>query len=239
MQSLVQKGLATRTRLFGLQREEAGLEASIVQQETQIAVTKGAIQEVKGQIADLYAARYEQAANEMREVRDKLVALEEQLPAAEATLRRTNILAPISGRVVNLQVHTLGGVIASGTPVLDIVPDNDELVIEAHLDPKDRDVVANGMPAEVRFTAFNQRNSMPVKGRVVWISADGLADQRTGSSYYVARIELVEDPTKALNGASIYPGMLANVMIVTGERTALSYLFKPITRSFTGAFREE
>jgi HlyD family secretion protein len=130
-------------------------------------------------------------------------------------------------------------VIGAGTPILDIVPDNDKLVIEAHLDPKDRDVVGGGMPAEVRFTAFNQRNSMPVKGRVVWISADGLKDERTGQPYYSARIELVEDPAKALSGGSIYPGMQANVMIVTGERTALSYLFRPLTRTFNAAFREE
>jgi HlyD family type I secretion membrane fusion protein len=239
VEQLVEKGLATRSRLFGLQREETGLESGIDQQETQIAVTNGAIQEVKGQIADLYAARYEQAAAEMREVRDKLIELRERLPAAEDAFERTTIRAPIGGRVVNLQVHTIGGVIGAGTPILDIVPDNDKLVVEAHLDPKDRDVVASGMPAEVRFTAFNQRNSMPAKGRVVWISADGLKDEKTGQPYYLARIELVEDPAKALSGGSIYPGMQANVMIVTGERTALSYLFRPLTRTFNAAFREE
>ena len=175
----------------------------------------------------------------MREVQDKLIELRELLPAAESTLQRTTIRAPIGGRVVNLQVHTIGGVIGSGAPILDIVPDDDRLVIEARLDPKDRDVVDSGMPAEVRFTAFNQRNSKPVKGRVVWISADRMADERSGVPHYLARIELVEDPAGALNGASVYPGMQANVMIVTGQRTALSYLFRPLTRTFTGAFREE
>ncbi|MGI9437563.1 MAG: HlyD family type I secretion periplasmic adaptor subunit [Geminicoccaceae bacterium] len=239
VQSLVEKGLSTRSRLYALQREEAGLESSMVQRETQIAMTRGAIQEVKAQIADLYASRFEQAAAEIRQVRDRIVELEERLPAAEDMFHRTKLRAPIDGRVVNLQVHTIGGVIASGTPVLDIVPDNDQLVVEAHLDPKDRDVVASGMPAEVRFTAFNQRNSMPVKGRVVWISADGISDERSGLPYYVARIELVEDPSNALNGASIHPGMQANVMIITGKKTVLSYLFRPITRTVTGAFREE
>lgn len=239
VQSLVDKGLSTRSRLFSLQREEAGLESSVVQLETQIAVTQGAIQEVKTQIADLHATRFEQAAAEIREARDKLAQVQEQLPPAEDAFDRTTVRAPIDGRVVNMQVHTIGGVIAAGTPVLDIVPDNDQLVVEAHLDPKDRDVVGSGMPAEVRFTAFNQRSSMPVKGRVVWISADGLTDERTGQPYYVARIELVEDPATALGGGSIYPGMQATAMIVTGERTALSYLFRPLTRTFTAAFREE
>lgn len=239
VQTLVDKELSTRSRLYSLQREEAGLEASIVQRETQIAVTRGAIQDVKTQITTLRGARFEQAATEIRASRDKIVELKEKLPSAEDAFKRTAIRAPIGGRVVNLQVHTVGGVIASGTPVLDIVPDDDQLVVETRLDPKDRDVVASGMPAEVRFTAFNQRNSLPVKGRVVWISADGLSDEKTGLPYYVARIELTEDPAKALNGASIFPGMQANVMIVTGQKTALSYLFRPLTRTFTGAFREE
>ena len=239
IQTLVDKGLSTRSKLYSLLREEAGLEASIVQRETQIATIRGAIQDVRTQISDLHAARFEQAAAEIRQVRDKLVELREKLPSAEDAYRRTAIRAPIGGRVVNLQIHTIGGVISSGTPILDIVPANDQLVIEARLDPKDRDVVASGMPAEVRFTAFNQRNSLPVEGRVVWISADGLLDEKTGSPYYVARIELTEDPAKALSGASIYPGMQANVMIVTGQKTALSYLFRPLTRTLTGAFREE
>ena len=239
VQTLVDKGLSTRSKLYSLLREETGLEANIVQQETQIAAIRGAIQDVKTQISDLRAARFEQAATEIREVRDKLVELKEKLPSAEDAYRRTAIRAPIGGRVVNLQIHTVGGVVASGAPILDIVPANDQLVVEARLDPKDRDVVASGMPAEVRFTAFNQRNSLPVSGQVVWISADGLSDEKTGSPYYVARIELTEDPAKALSGASIYPGMQANVMIVTGQKTALSYLFRPLTRTLTGAFREE
>lgn len=239
VQTLVGKGLSTRTRLYSLQREEVGLEASILQRKTQIAAAEGAIQDVKTQIVDLNGTRFEQAAAEMRTLRDKIVELKEKLPTAEDAYKRTAIRAPISGRVVNLQVHTIGGVIASGAPVLDVVPDDDQLVVETRLDPKDRDVVASGMPAEVRFTAFNQRNSLPVKGRVVWISADGLSDERTGLPYYVARIELIEDPSTALSGGSIYPGMQANVMIVTGQKTALSYLFRPLTRTFTGAFREE
>ncbi|MGI9508658.1 MAG: HlyD family type I secretion periplasmic adaptor subunit [Geminicoccaceae bacterium] len=239
IQTLVEKGLSTRSKLYSLLREEAGLEASIVQRKTQIASIRGGIQDVKTQISELHATRFEQAATEIRQVRDKLVELKEKLPPAEDAYRRTEIRAPIGGRVVNLQAHTVGGVISSGTPILDIVPGNDQLVIEARLDPKDRDVVTSGMPAEVRFTAFNQRHSLPVKGRVVWISADGLSDEKTGSPYYVARIELTEDPANALSGASIYPGMQANVMIITGQKTALSYLFRPLTRTFTGAFREE
>ncbi|NJO37437.1 MAG: HlyD family type I secretion periplasmic adaptor subunit [Rhizobiales bacterium] len=239
VQDLVDRGLATRSRMFALQREEAGLEAGVVQQETQIAATAGAIQEVKAQIADLYAARFEQAAVEILEARDKLAEVQERLPAARETFERTQLLAPISGRVVNLKVHTIGGVIAPGTPVLDIVPDDDQLVIEAHLDPKDRDVIAAGMPAEVRFTAFNQRVSMPVKGRVAWISADSIVDERTGLHHYVARVELIEDPARALKGGAVYPGMQANVMIVAGEKTALSYLFRPLAQMMTGAFREQ
>ena len=143
------------------------------------------------------------------------------------------------GTIVGLQVHTPGGVIAPGEPLMDIVPSGERLVIEARVDPNDIDVVEAGLPARVLLTAFNLRSLAPIEGRVVWVSADRLIDERTGQAYYLARIELVEDPAEVLDGASLYPGMQADVMIVTGERTALEYLIRPISRSFDRAFRED
>jgi HlyD family type I secretion membrane fusion protein len=149
------------------------------------------------------------------------------------------VVAPIDGTVVRLQVHTVGGVVAPGMPILDIVPGNDTLLIDARVDPKDRDVVRTGLPAEIRFTAFSRRSTAPVKGRVVSISADSLADERTGQPYYLARVELSEDPSVALGEGGVHPGMQADVLIVTGERTALSYLFRPIMRSLNRSLIED
>ena len=143
------------------------------------------------------------------------------------------------GTIVGMKVHTVGGVIGPGEALLDIVPGEDTLIIEARIDPMDIDVVRWGLPARVRFTAFSQRNSTPVDGRVISVSADKLVDDRTGQEYYLARIKLDEDPSEALNGAQLYPGMHAEVMIVTGARTALEYILAPFTRSMDRALREE
>lgn len=235
---LMASGLGTRTKLFDLRRDAAEHEESIVQQETQIAVARGTIEGLEGQAADLRATRRAEVAVELRAASDALIEIREQLDTARHALDRTTLRAPAAGRVVDLRIHTVGGVIEGGTPLLDIVPD-DELVVEVRIDPKDRDVISSGMPAEVRFTAFNQRSSMPVKGQLVWISADRMIDDRTGAPHFLARVALTEDPSAALGGSSIFPGMQATAMIVTGERTALSYLLQPLTRTITGAFKEE
>ena len=157
---------------------------------------------------------------------------------AEDVLGRTKIRAPLDGTVVGLQVHTTGGVIGPGLPLMDIVPRYDKLVIEAQINPQDIDIVHPGLPAQVRLTAFSQRNILPVDGEVVWVSADRLTDENTGQPYFSARIQIVGDVSEALGGATLYPGMQAEVMIVTGERTPLDYLLRPILSSLNRAFRE-
>ena len=158
-----------------------------------------------------------------------------QLLAAKDVIARSSIRAPIAGTVVALQVHTSGGVIKAGEPLLSIVPRDEPLVIEARVDPNDIDIVHKGLPAQVRLTPFNARMVPSIPASVVWVSADSMNDQKTGASYYLARIKLTELP----KDVQLYPGMPAEVMILTGERTFLSYLAAPITRSFRRAFREK
>jgi len=158
-----------------------------------------------------------------------------QLRAAEDVIARSSIRAPIAGTVVGLQVHTSGGVVKAGEPLLSIVPRDEPLVIEARVDPNDIDIVHKGLPAQVRLTPFNARMVPPIPASVVWVSADSLNDKNTGASYYLARVKL----TKLPRDVQLYPGMPAEVMILTGERTFMSYLAAPITRSFRRAFREK
>ncbi|MDJ0950526.1 MAG: HlyD family efflux transporter periplasmic adaptor subunit [Alphaproteobacteria bacterium] len=162
-----------------------------------------------------------------------------QILAAEDVLKRSEILAPIEGTVVGLQVHTTGGVIKEGEPLMDIVPSQEGLVIEARLDPLDIDVVSAGLEAQVHLTPYNRRSSVPVAARVLSVSADSMVDERTGQSYYLARIELTQDPGEVVEGATLFPGMPVEVMILTGARTLADYLLRPVTRSFDRAFRED
>ena len=162
-----------------------------------------------------------------------------QLRAAKDVIARSSIRAPITGTVVGLQVHTSGGVVKAGDPLLSIVPKDEPLVIEARVDPNDIDIVHKGLPAQVRLTPFNARMVPPIPASVVWVSADAMNDQNTGESYYLARVKLTELPSELPKDVQLYPGMPAEVMILTGERTLLNYLAAPITRSFRRAFREK
>jgi HlyD family type I secretion membrane fusion protein len=236
---LVGKGLARKPRLLALQRRLAEIEGSRSRNQANIARAKQRIGEARIRITEIRTNLLNEVLVELRNVRAELFDLSERIRAAEDVLGRTDIRAPLAGTVVGLQVHTRGGVIAPGAALMDIVPSDEKLVIEANVDPIDIDVVHRGLEAQVRITAFSMRNAKPLKGRVMSVSADRLIDERTGQAYYRARIELTENPAKAFEGATLYPGMPAEVMIVTGARTALGYIFNPISSSFNRAFREQ
>jgi len=132
----------------------------------------------------------------------------------------------------------VGGVVIAGDTIMEILPKNERLLINGRVPPKDRDSIRVGQRAEIRFSAFSQRSTLPVEGEVKLISADRVVDPLTSLPYYSTTIELLEDPTHALNGEPIFPGMQADILIITGAQTFLQYLASPITRSFNKAFRE-
>jgi multidrug efflux pump subunit AcrA (membrane-fusion protein) len=174
------------------------------------------------------------------ELEGSLAQSKSQLAAAKELLARTTIRSPISGTVVGLQVHTTGGVVAAGATIMEVVPTGDPLVVEVRIDTNDIDVVQEGLTAFVRLTPFNYRNASPVPGRVAWVSADRMSDQRSGQVFYLARIKLDALPARiGPANATLYPGMPVEAMIVTGKRTALDYMIGPIVNSFNRAFRED
>ncbi len=239
VQTLFDKGFARKPKLLQLQRRVAEIEGNRNLHQAQIARARQSIGETRMRAADLKTTRLNQVVEELRKAQAELYDLNERLRAAEDVLARTEIRAPLDGIVVDLRVHSAGGVIASGAPLLDIVPQEERLVVEAKIDPKDIDVVREGLEAQVRFTAFNQRHRAPAAGRLTSISADLLTDEASGQSYYLARVELVvEDAGAAAELAALHPGMQAEVMIVTGARTALDYLLEPLMLSLNRAFRE-
>ena len=203
-----------------------------------IAQARQTIAETSFQASELRTTMINEVTQQLQDVRNERLDLLEKISAAEDVLRRIDIRAPLDGTVVNLQVHTSGGVIGPGEPLLDIVPTNDRLIIEARIDPKDIDVVHPGLKAQVRLTAFNRRRFAALEGRVLTVSADTLTDKRTGVFYYLARIELTDDPAKILGITDIQPGMQAEVMIVTGSQTFLKYLLKPVGGTINRALRE-
>ena len=239
VRDLLKKGYARKPRLLALERRSAEIAGSRSQNQALIARAGQSIGEAQLRISDLQAARMDEVVQLLYDAQNELIQLDEQIRAAEDVMRRTEIRAPRDGTIVDLRVHTQGGVVVPGAALLDLVPSEGRLVIEARIEPDDIDVVKADLPARVRLTAFVQRNLVPAEGRVMWVSADRLVDERTGQAYYVAWIELVEDPAEVVPGGALYPGMSAEVMIVTGARTALDYLLSPIVSSVNRAIRED
>ncbi len=159
--------------------------------------------------------------------------------AAVDQLKRMTIRAPRSGFVHQLSVHTIGGVIASGEAVMMIVPKEDNLAIEVRVMPTDIDQLHVGQEVVLRFSAFNQRTTPELTGSISTMAADLTIDQTVGAQFYVVRIDLPKQELKKLGANVLRPGMPVEAFIQTGERTALSYLIKPITDQIARAFREE
>jgi HlyD family type I secretion membrane fusion protein len=224
-ESLLADGMYTKTRYFALKRAEADLHGDTGRLRADIAETMALNGETELRIMDMRNQFQKDASDKLQGVRASLVEVTERLNAAADSLLRTGLVAPQAGTVIGLQVHTVGGVVRPGATLLDIVPKDDRMIVEAHVRPEEIDLVHKGLPAEVRFTAFNSRTTPVFAGRVSRVSADRFTDPSRGQAYYVAQVEI--DPKQVAN-LTLQPGMPAEVYIVTGERTALDYLTRPI-----------
>ena len=236
---LTAKRLTTRTRLLKLQRTRATLEGQIFQDLANISSFKQEIQKLNLEITALSTKAINQINIDLKEVQKLLLDIPEKIKSASDVLARTEVRSSLDGTIVDLKVHTTGGVIGPGDPLMDVVPAGEPLIIEVRIDPSDIDVIREGLPVEVRFTALNQRNMSPIMGTLTAFSADRLVEARTAKSYYLGRVEIQETQWRKLSDITIMPGMQTEVMILTGENTVLQYLLKPITSSFNRAFRDD
>jgi epimerase transport system membrane fusion protein len=239
VQILLSQGNAQKPRLLALQRTKAQLEgqrgenkASIARAEQMIAESELAVQ---NQLNDFQT----KVATELKDTQMQVSDLQERVRASEDVKSRIVITSPVRGIVTGLNVHTVGGVVNPGGKITDIVPIGEKLIVEAKVNPQDIDSVHKGLEARVRLTAYKSRNVPPVMGVVENISPDRFTDERTGISYFVARIEINPKQIENLKGVELSAGMPADVMIVTGARTLLGYILSPIGDSFRQAFREQ
>lgn len=238
VEKLFEKGLTRKPRLLELQRGIANLRGTRADSRARIAQVQEAIGETRIRIIALDDEVAETTAQEVEKSQKRLVEIEESLKSADDVLGRSEIRAPISGRVVNLKFFTPGGVIPPGEEILDIVPQEDNLVIRVRIDPMDIDVVHEGMEAQVQLTAFAQRTTPSLDGELVQVSADRIDDPQGQTSYYDGTVIIKPNAIEELDDIELYPGMPADVMIKLGERTFFDYLMTPLTSSFNHAFRE-
>ncbi|KGJ67658.1 HlyD family type I secretion periplasmic adaptor subunit [Bradyrhizobium diazoefficiens] len=236
--TLVNKGLERRPRLLNLQRELADVEGRRGEIAAQIARAGQVISEQQATLFKLESERQNEIAQSLREAQNQIFQLRERLLAARDQLSRTEVKAPEDGVITDLRVHTAGGVIGAGAPLMDLVPRQDRLIVTARLRPEDIDVVHPGLSAEVHLVPYNQRRVPRLKGTVVHISADRLLDKRTDQPYYATKIR-IDDGQIAANDIQIVPGMPVQVFITTGRGTVALYALRPLLDSFRGAFRED
>jgi HlyD family secretion protein len=241
VQDLYDKRLVPITRLTTLQREAARIEGERGQLISAIAETKAKIGEAQLQIVRIDQDFRTEVVKELGEVQGKEGELVQRGVAARDMLDRIELRAPTSGVVHQLAAHTVGGVIKAGDAIMEVVPDSDDLQVEARLQPNDIDQVRVGQKALIRFSAFNQRTTPQIVGLVSFVSADVSHDQTASAanvSFFTVRMTLPEEELRRLAGLQLVSGMPAEVFMQTGSRTMMSYLMKPITEQLQRAFVE-
>lgn len=241
VRGLHEQGYAPKTRVRELERASRRLSGERGALKASVAEATSVIAEAKLEIERLQEAGREEAITELRDVEVAIAELEERRVTADEALRRAEIRAPQSGRVLGLSVHTEGGVIGPGDALMEIVPFGDKLQVAARVAPQDVDKVRVGQDTLVRFSAFGLRATPEAAGQVKTVSADSFTDEASGVSYYLVVVDIPqgEELKRLLNGAALVPGMPVETFIRTGSQPAISYFLKPLTDSLARSMREE
>jgi HlyD family secretion protein len=239
MKELWEKKLVPLSRVSEQERAEARLGGESGQLTSAMAQVRGKISEVELAIIQIDQDMRSEVARELGEIDAKVAELRERKIGAEQSLKQIDIRAPQGGRIHQLTVHTVGGVIAPGESIMQIVPSADDLVVEAKVAPEDIDQIRLKQPAILSLSAFNREDTPEIEGVVDHISADLIEDPKTGTPFYTLRIALSETSSEKAETLELKPGMPVEVFFRTSDRTVLSYLLKPLTDQINRAFRED
>jgi len=236
---LLKQGLIRKTEMKAIQRAIAEAEGEIARLAAEVSETHSQVNKEEQQIIQTKTAYREAVLDELQRIQAELDSVREQSRAAKNVLQRATINAPVTGTVVRLNYHTSGGVIESGKGIMEILPSDAPLIIEAHVPRNEIDDVKVGQEATIRLISLNQRTTPVLNGEVFYISADALkGEPNAPQDFYLARIRLPATEIARVSGFTPTPGMPAEILIQTAERTFFSYLTKPITDSMSRAFTE-
>ncbi len=239
LRELVKEGYAPRNKLLEVERLAADIDATTSDLRANLARARRAVAELSLRKIQREQEYSKEVGAQLAEVRRQVTADEERYKAAREALDRTEIRAPVGGSVIGIATQTVGGVIPAATRIMDVVPRDEALLLEAHIPPHLIDRVKVGQLADIRFSNFAQTPQLVVEGKLVSISADLLTDQATNMSYYLGRIAVTPDGLKALGNHRLQPGMPVEIVIKTGERSLFEYLIHPLTRRLAQAMKEE
>ena len=238
---LIEKNFISRHKLLQVERQVSELESDIAENNAKISSQKVQQRETE-LLVEFRSAEYKsQVVNSLTDVQKRIDELRKKLLSIDDRVNRAEIRAPVSGKVIGLKVNTAGAVLAPGTHVLDIVPEGANLLIEAHLSPNDIDTVRIGQLADIRLTSFKATTTPIIEGKVTHLAGDRLIDERTGAPYFECRVELTPAGVEALaeSNLRLQPGIPADVIIKTGERTMMQYLTQPLSNALARVFREK
>jgi protease secretion system membrane fusion protein len=236
---MVNEGYAPRNRQLELERAVAETDAALAEVAGSIARAHRSIAELRQRAMARQQQHRKELETELASVTLEVQSDAERYVAAKADLVRTEVKSPAAGQVVGLTVQTVGGIIQAGQKLMDIVPAEAPLLLEARVEPHLIDRIRAGLNADIRFSAFSHSPQLVVEGKVLSVSSDLLTDQQTGVSYYLARVEVTESGRKVLAGRHLQPGMPAELVIKTGERSMLTYLLSPLTKRLAASLKEE
>lgn len=239
LKRLLDEGFVDETRVRDFERRIVELRGDLQSLDSEIQSAEIQIGEAELQILQTRSVFDRELQSQLTELQARRDELREQMRVAQDRLQRAEIIAPVDGVVLTIEVTTEGGVVPAGQPFITIVPEEDDLMVEAQVAPVDVDRVRIGQVAELQFSSFDQ-NSMPkIYGAVLNVSADALTDRNSGTSYYLASLEIPMEERAKLRGYQLVPGMPVNVLIQTGERTLWQYLTKPLAQGMSRALIED
>lgn len=238
LQPLFEKGLVTAVRMNSIRLDIerlVGLDAGL---RTDQARARNEIGELELNAFSAEQQRLESVSENLAAVEAQIAAVEPQFRGAVERQKRVVVNAPVSGTVVNMALHTLGGVVRPGEDILELVPQSEELIVEARINTSDIEKLWIGQPSRVRLSGFDLEEVPEANGKVYDVSADAVTDEKTGNAFYVAKVRLDEHQAPAVAGLDLVPGMPADLFISTGERTVLSYLAQPLSNRLVRTFTE-
>lgn len=239
LQTLSEKGLTRASQLLTLQREKADLLGQLSEHQSELARIYNSIRDTELEILQGERQFKEEVVTEIREVTNSIQELEQQITSTRKQLDRVEIKAPATGRVHELQIFTIGGVVPPGGTILQIIPRDQGVRFEMRVAPASIDQVYPSQPARLIFAAFNQRTTPEIMGQVADISPTSVVDEVSGETFYRVSMEVSPEQLARLGDLELVPGMPVDAFLQTGERSVFSYLTKPITDQFQTAFREQ
>ncbi|MGB3288751.1 MAG: HlyD family type I secretion periplasmic adaptor subunit [Burkholderiaceae bacterium] len=239
VRKLAKEGYLPRNRMYELERNAAQLRAALSNDAVDSGRIRNQIAELKLRILQRGQDYQKEVQSQLSDVHKEASALHDRLSALDYTVRQTDIQAPVSGYIQNLNIHTVGGVISPGAVLMEVVPEDHKYLVQAQVPVQAVDRMQPGLDVEISFPAFNHAQTPNVPGKVLTVSADRLKDEDSKAPYYLAQVEVTPEGIDMLSANTIRPGMPASVLIRTGERTMLSYLLKPFLDRLDKSFKEQ